>query len=180
MICFQPHPSFNFTSPTFVEAIQPTEPVDAVVFDISLDLTYAQYCRSLQYAKTFPECDLIIGATDDEIPFTKDIIMPGFGKLIEFMQKYSQKKGVVLGKPGDGLRDYINEVYNITRPDRYIFFGDNLISDISFGKSLSFQTLLVLSGVSSYDDMMSTPEESRPNYYADSVADFIEFFQDLK
>lgn len=179
-ITFQPHPSANFTSQTFVEAIQPKESVDAIIFDCSLDLTYAQYCRSLEYAKRFPECDLIVGLTDSEIPFTKDIIMPGPGMMIEFLEKYSKKKGIVLGKPGDGLREYIKEVYNIKTPERYIFIGDNFITDIAFGKSLGFQTLHVLSGAHSYEDMMSAPDERRPNYYANSAADFIDFFKDLE
>lgn len=123
---------------------------------------------------------MIIGATDHIVPLTKDVILPGLGSLIEFMEIYSGKKGVVLGKPGAGLQEYIREVYNISRPERYMFIGDNLQSDIAFGKVLGFQTLFVLSGSHSYEDMMNAPDEKRPNYYADSMADFIAFFRDFE
>lgn len=143
-------------------------------------MTYAQYCKGLLYAKQYPDCDLIIGATDGDIPLTKDINLPGFKTLIEFMATYSGKKPIVLGKPGLGLQEYIIKEYNITNPSRYIFIGDNLSSDIEFGNALGFQTLFVLSGVHTYEDMMNAPDKSKPKYYANSIADFIEFFKDLE
>lgn len=146
--------------------------------DIDLDLTFAQYCRGLLYAKMYPDCDLIVGATDSVIPLVKNVIIPGPQPMIEYMEKYTGKKAIVLGKPGSELADHILELYNVKSPDRNLFIGDNLTTDIGFSKTMGFQTLFVLSGAHTFEDMMNAPDENKPNYYADSIADFIEFFKD--
>lgn len=108
------------------------EPIDAVIIDVSLDLTYVQYCKALLYAKQYPDCDLIVGASDNNLPLVEDIIIPGPQALIDFMEQYSGKKAIMLGKPGAELRTHIRKLYNITKPERYLFIGDNLSADIGF------------------------------------------------
>ncbi|KAL5275988.1 hypothetical protein ACFFRR_001672 [Megaselia abdita] len=175
----KPDISKPFTMKTFAENVVPSNSIDAVIMDIDLDLTYARFCRGLLYAKMYPDCDLIVGATDNLIPIVQDVMIPGPHKMIEFMEKYSGKKAVVLGKPGEKLGDHVMELYNITVPERNLFIGDNLEADIGFGKSLGFQTLFVLTGAHTYEDMMNSPDENKPSYYADSIADFVKFFESL-
>lgn len=127
----------------------------------------------------YPDCDLIVGATDNMIPLVKDVLIPGPHAMITYMERYTGKKSIVLGKPGEQLGDHILELYNIKFPERNLFFGDNLSADIGFAKSLGFQTLFVLTGAHTFEDMMNAPDENKPNYYADSVADFVEFFASL-
>uniref|UniRef100_T1GH38 Uncharacterized protein n=1 Tax=Megaselia scalaris TaxID=36166 RepID=T1GH38_MEGSC len=37
----------ELTLESFSESIVPLEPIDAVIIDVSLDLTYVQYCKAL-------------------------------------------------------------------------------------------------------------------------------------
>ena len=129
-------------------------------------------------AKNYENCDLIFGARHQIIQITEDLWVPGlFSYDIEL---YTNKKAVVLGKPGAELGDYLRTEFNDTKSERILFIGDNLEMDIAFGKSLGYQTLLVLTGASSYNDMINAPDEQRPDYYCDGTADFIQFFNELK
>lgn len=164
---------------SFTQNIIPTAPVDAVVIDIDLDMSLAKFCRGLLHAKNYPDCDIIVGATDNKIPLSKDVVIPGTQVLMDYIEHYSGKKSIVLGKPGEQLGNHIMELYNISCPERSIFIGDNLSTDIGFANSLGFQTLFVLSGAHTYEDMMNAPDENKPNYFADSVGDFVKFFENL-
>lgn len=151
-----------------------------MIIDIDFDLTFAQYCKALLYGKRYPECDLIVGATDNLIPLADNVIVPGPLPMIEYFEKFTGKKAIVLGKPGQQLADYIKELYNIDSPEKNLFIGDNLLTDIGFSKSMGFQTLFVLSGADTFENMMNSPDENKPSYYANSVADFVKFFEDLE
>lgn len=164
---------------SFTESIIPSNPVDAVLIDIDLNLSLAKFCRALLHAKNNPDCDIIVGATDKKMPIAKDVLVPGVEELIDYMENYTGKKSIILGKPGEQLGHHIMDLFNISCPKRNLFIGDNLSTDIGFANSLGFQTLFVLSGVHSYEDMMKAKAENKPTYFADGVVDFIQFFEEL-
>lgn len=71
--------------------------------------------------------------------------------------------------------------FKVNEPKRVLLIGDILETDIVFGKMGGFQTMLVLTGCTKKEDMeVITNENEKPDYYADSVADFIEFFESIK
>uniref|UniRef100_T1GHW7 4-nitrophenylphosphatase n=1 Tax=Megaselia scalaris TaxID=36166 RepID=T1GHW7_MEGSC len=155
----------EFTLQSFTESIIPSNPVDAVLIDIDLNLSLAKFCRALLHAKNNPD--------------SKDVLVPGVEELIDYMENYTGKKSIILGKPGEQLGHHIMDLFNISCPKRNLFIGDNLSTDIGFANSLGFQTLFVLSGVHSYEDMMKAKAENKPTYFADGVVDFIQFFEEL-
>jgi ribonucleotide monophosphatase NagD (HAD superfamily) len=51
--------------------------------------------------------------------------------------------------------------------------GDRLDTDILFGNNYGIVTLLVLSGVTSTEELFRNDNRIHPNYYADSIADLL-------
>ncbi|KAH8421127.1 hypothetical protein KR222_006735, partial [Zaprionus bogoriensis] len=170
----------HLTSATLVERLAIEQPVDAVLFDIHLDMSYVELAKAIRHLQLNPNCQLIAGGDDVIMPLAKDINVPGFYDFLQHVKRYTQREAVYLGKPSPLLGEMLKEKYKIERPERCIFVGDMLVQDIQFGKSCGFQSLLVLSGSLTIDDMIAAPPESQPDYYADSLADFIQLFKNLQ
>uniref|UniRef100_T1GH36 Uncharacterized protein n=1 Tax=Megaselia scalaris TaxID=36166 RepID=T1GH36_MEGSC len=81
----KPDETERFTLQTFTQNIIPTAPVDAVIIDIDLDMSLAKFCRGLLHAKNYPDCDIIVGATDNKIPLSKDVVIPGTQVLMDYI-----------------------------------------------------------------------------------------------
>ena len=47
--------------------------------------------------------------------------------------------------------------------------GDRIDSDLYFGKNANFKTLIVLSGVTSLDELKNLQIKNRPDYYSQSI-----------
>ncbi|XP_037937091.1 4-nitrophenylphosphatase-like isoform X1 [Teleopsis dalmanni] len=169
----------NLDPASLARLIKPEQKVGAVVIDINFNLNYAELAKAYQYLLD-KDCELIMGGSDTHMPMSADMATLGFVDFAKYLSKYSHKQPIALGKPSPRFGDIIKEMYNITTPKRCLFIGDSLSSDIAFGTVCGFQTLLVLSGTSTKEEMLVAEENLRPDYYADSLADFIELFQNIK
>ncbi|XP_061396518.1 uncharacterized protein LOC133332152 [Musca vetustissima] len=149
--------------------------VDYVLADVNPSAGYIHLVKALEYLKD-PQCQLLLGAMDAVIPLAAGHTMPGYLDFYNFLIKHSNKQPIVLGKPSQLLADILKERFGISQPQRCLFVGDSLKMDINFGKSVGFQTLFVLSGANTKEDMLNTEECNQPDYYADSVGDFMELF----
>ncbi|XP_075158143.1 uncharacterized protein LOC142231420 [Haematobia irritans] len=149
--------------------------VDAVIVDICMGTAYGHLLKALQYLKD-PKCELIFGATDATLSITKDFIIPGFVDFYEILMKYSKKEPIIAGKPSKTLENVVKHCFDITNPQRCIFIGDSLKSDIAFGNRAGFQTLFVSSGLDSEEAMFNAATECKPDFYTKGVADFINLF----
>ncbi|XP_073833196.1 uncharacterized protein [Musca autumnalis] len=151
--------------------------VDYVLADLNPSWGYIHLVKGLEYLKD-SQCQLLLGAMDPVIPLAVEHNIPGYLDFYNFLTKHSNKQPIILGKPSLLLADIIKERFNITDPKRCLFVGDSLEMDINFGKSVGFQTLFVLSGANTKEDMLNAPECNTPDYYADSVGDFMDLLGD--
>lgn len=55
---------------------------------------------------------------------------------------------------------------------RICMVGDRLDTDVLFGTDNGLQSLLVLSGVTTEEKLLSQENTITPDYYADSIVDF--------
>lgn len=168
------------TSSSLVEKLAIEQPVDAVLFDIHLDMSYVELAKAIRHLQLNPNCQLIAGGDDVVMPLAKDLNVAGFYDFLQHVKRYTNREAIYLGKPSPLLGEMLKEKYEIDQPKRCIFVGDMLVQDIQFGKACGFQTLLVLSGSLTKDDMLEAAPEAQPDYYADSLADFVQLFQNLK
>ncbi|XP_016995236.2 chronophin [Drosophila takahashii] len=149
------------------------EPVRAVVIDVDFNLSSPKLLRAHLYLRR-PECLLIGGATDRLLPVAKGVNIIGPGAFASILVEASGREGscITLGKPGRELGNLIVEHYKIDRPSRVLMVGDMLAQDIGFGRQFGFQTLLVLSGGCTREQLLAeTDPRHIPDYYADSMAD---------
>lgn len=77
----------------------------------------------------------------------------------------------MVGKPSSLLIDLIVEKNNL-RKDRLVMVGDRLDTDILFGLNNDMTTVMVLSGVTSAEQLLAEENTIRPHYYIDTVGAF--------
>ncbi|XP_055680892.1 uncharacterized protein LOC129788675 [Lutzomyia longipalpis] len=156
-----------------VDVVKDHLPVEFVITYFNFNYSYPQLLRAEMYLRD-PGCQLIVGVTEERMPLMPDLefIGPAFfiKPLIESLSP--EKKPIVLGKPGDALGGILMHQYGIENPKRVLFVGDIPESDVQFAHKSGFQSLLVLTGATSKEQMMNLDEGRLiPDYYADSIAD---------
>ncbi|XP_017853108.1 pyridoxal phosphate phosphatase [Drosophila busckii] len=159
---------------SLVSRLFDVQPVRAVVFDMDLNLNAVKMQRAYLYLRQ-PDCQLFTCATDHKLPFIKDITILGPGHFSDILVKSTGKQGQTVGKPSRILGDMLMQQHKIEDPKRVLMIGDMLQQDIHFGHTCGFQTLLVLSGGCSLAQLEAeTSPAHMPDYYADSMADFLQ------
>ncbi len=93
---------------------------------------------------------------------------PACGALCAGIEKISGRKPFYVGKPSPWIiRSALNKMQ--AHSEQTVIVGDNLRTDILAGFRAGLETILVLSGVSTLDDIDSLP--FRPSWIYPSVAE---------
>ena len=104
--------------------------------------------------------------------------MPCAGSIVAMVQTACQRRpDAVCGKPNQAMYDIIASKKKIDRR-RTLLIGDRLNTDILFAGRAGFQSLFVLSGVSTMDDVhcketstLDEDQRSVPNYFTSSLGE---------
>uniref|UniRef100_A0A0A1WFS7 Pyridoxal phosphate phosphatase n=1 Tax=Zeugodacus cucurbitae TaxID=28588 RepID=A0A0A1WFS7_ZEUCU len=156
------------------------EPVRAVILDVDFNMSSLNLIRAHLFLR-HPDCILILGASDKLLPFAKGVDIIGPSSFAKIIAESSKKRLITLGKPGKDLAELLVKNFCIKDRKRVLMIGDMLEQDIGFGTQCGFQTLLMLSGGCNLEKMLAeTNTVNIPDYYADSMGDFIELLKDLK
>ncbi|EDW27815.1 GL19811 [Drosophila persimilis] len=170
----------HLTAASLVDHLSIDKPVGAVLFDIHLDMSYVELAKAIRHLQQNEDCQLIAGGSDVIMPLAENLNVAGFFDFLEHVKRYTQREATFLGKPSPILGEMFAEMFEITDPKRCIFIGDTLVQDVQFGKSCGYQSLLVLSGCLTKEDMFNAPVDAQPDYYADSLADFTQLLQNIQ
>jgi NagD protein len=112
----------------------------------------------------------LIGANPDTVGVTERGIMPATGSLIAPIEIATGKKAYFVGKPNPlMLRRGLKKID--CRSSEIVFIGDRMDTDIIAGIESNVDTILVLSGVTSKEDVDKFPY--RPKYILNGVGDII-------
>ena len=98
--------------------------------------------------------------TDATVP-TPHGMGPGNGVLVSVLADFSGRSPRVAGKPERALLD---ETVQRVGGDRPLMVGDRIETDIDGATSAGMPALLVLTGVTEVEQLVSAPEGSRPAY----------------
>ena len=98
--------------------------------------------------------------TDATIPSPRGRVL-GNGALVAALQFATKVEPVVAGKPAPPL---MLESVERTHADRPLFVGDRLDTDIEGATRSGLASMLVLTGVSDWWDLIDAPVELRPTY----------------
>jgi phosphoglycolate phosphatase len=78
-----------------------------------------------------------------------------------------------VGKPADFMLDNIAKKFNLER-SQICMVGDRLDTDILFGKNGGLTTALVLSGVTTEEQLLSPENNVHPDYYMSKLPELLE------
>lgn len=77
----------------------------------------------------------------------------------------------VVGKPSPLMIDYLANKLSLDK-SRICMVGDRLDTDVLFGTDNGLKTVLVLSGVTTEEKLLSQENTITPDFYADTINDF--------
>lgn len=84
----------------------------------------------------------------------------------------SQREPTVVGKPEGFMLADIAHKFNL-KPEQICMVGDRLDTDVMFGKNGGLTTLLVLSGVTTEEELCSEGNKVHPDFYTDQLPDLL-------
>lgn len=116
-------------------------------------------------------CEFIATNLDAVTHLTDAQEWAGNGSMVGAIKGCTGVEPTVVGKPGPLMIDYIVEKLGVERSS-ICMVGDRLDTDVLFGTDNGLQSLLVLSGVTTEEKLLSPENTITPDYYADTINDF--------
>ncbi|MDP8971741.1 MAG: HAD-IIA family hydrolase [Actinomycetota bacterium] len=138
-----------FADGTFKPVQFGEEPVAAVVVGLDLQFTYDKLRLATSAIRAGAR--FIATNSDATLP-TEDGLQPGAGSLIAAIATASGTQPVVVGKPEPLMVHEALRLFNLEASEA-VMIGDRLDTDILAGKRAGILTALVLTGVSTRDDL---------------------------
>ncbi|XP_059157934.1 glycerol-3-phosphate phosphatase-like isoform X2 [Physella acuta] len=152
--------------------------VKCVVVGFDPHISYMKIMKAASYL-TNPDCLYVATNEDGSLPVKeKNICIPGTGCMVLPVTVAANRPPILMGKPETNMFEVLRQVHNLD-PSRCMMTGDRISTDIVFAKRCGIRSCLVLSGISTIDEI-NTPEragpkaesDKQPDYYAQKLADF--------
>ncbi|WP_435318212.1 HAD-IIA family hydrolase [Haloarchaeobius sp. TZWSO28] len=145
---------------------------DTVVASIDREFTYDDLTVALWALSD--ESVGFVGTDPDRVVPAADHLVPGSGAIINAVADVAGREPeAVLGKPHAEAREAALARLGVA-PERCLVVGDRLDTDIALGDDAGMTTVLVLSGVTTREQVAES--EYTPDYVVDSVADVAGLF----
>lgn len=161
-----------------VKAFQPDPEIGAVVIGFDKYFSFPKLVKAATYLQD-PSVHFLGTNCDTERPSPNANSFPGTGCFIRTIEAAANRPAIMLGKPESFVSDYIIKKYNLN-PERTLMIGDNCNTDILLGKRCGFKTLLVLTGITTQNDvdaMNASDANSKnliiPDYCANELGDVL-------
>lgn len=171
-------PPYDFNREKLCALVTPKDKVKRIFVDVHFSMKFVDYALIHQYFLK-EDCDVFINGLDRLGPVSKDLMILAPSSFITSIIEWTGKEPILYGKPGEMIGEYAVGEFQIKNRKRCLFVGDNLQADIEFAIRLGFQSLLVLSGAHTKEHMHLQSEEYQPDYYTDSLGDFVQFFNEM-
>ena len=151
----------------YIDRYNPNQKIDAVVAGFSTELVYDELKGACLYLQTL-DIPFIATNGDWRCPIEDGLYIPDCGGMCEWIYRCTGKKATVMGKPNPEIIDYLAKEFNVLK-DQILVVGDRLYTDILVGVNAGVDSLCVLSGESSLEDVKNY--EHQPTYILDSIKD---------
>ena len=128
-------------------------------------IQYAQLCINEENAEFIAtNLDAVTHLTDAQE-------WAGNGSMVGAIKGCTGQEPTVVGKPSPLMIEYLESKYGVDRK-RICMVGDRLDTDVLFGTDNGLKSLLVLSGVTTEEKLLSPENTITPDYYADDINAF--------
>ena len=151
----------------YIDRYDPNKKIDAVIAGFSTELVYDELKGACLYLQT-TDVPFIATNGDWRCPIEDGLYIPDCGGMCEWIYRCTGKKATVMGKPNPEIIDYLAKEFNVSK-DEILVVGDRLYTDILVGVNAGVDSLCVLSGESSLEDVKNY--EHQPTYILDSIKD---------
>lgn len=150
-----------------IDSFDKNSPVEAIVTGFSTELVYKELQDACLYLET-RDIPLIATNGDYRCPIEDGLYIPDCGGMCEWIYLCTGKRAKVLGKPNPEIIDYLAKQFSVNK-DEVMVVGDRLYTDILVGVNAGVDSLCVLSGESTLEDVKNY--EHKPTYILDSIKD---------
>jgi len=136
------------------------------------------------------ECRLIADSPDPTFTLrdehNRKILCPGTGSMVAAVATAAGREPIILGKPNKLMFEMVQRRHPGVVPERTLMIGDRADTDILLGKNCGLQTLMVGTGVHSFEKVQewessSDPEHTRliPDMFIDRLGDLLDLISHL-
>jgi 4-nitrophenyl phosphatase len=139
-----------------------------VVVGIDRSFTYEKLASA---TRAIREGAVFLATNRDPALPTEHGLMPGNGSLVAAVAAAAGVEPIVIGKPETMMIRYACKQLGISAEETLIV-GDNLLTDIAAGVNSGMDSLLVLTGFSSAEDVAKSPWQ--PTYIATNLLEWRE------
>lgn len=147
------------------------QPVDCVVVGIDRSFSYERL-RQAQWA-ILDGAAFIATNSDSTYPAENDRLLPGAGTIVAAIQTATGVEPFVVGKPNTWMLERLLQ-RNGHSAQEALLIGDRLDTDIAIAKRAGVPSALVLTGISTLDDLQTAPSEQQPDYVLTSLLEMME------
>lgn len=151
------------------------EKIDAVVVGFSTELIYQELKDACLYLET-NDIPFIATNGDYRCPIEGGLYIPDCGGMCEWIYLCTGKKATVLGKPNPEIITYLANEFNVKK-EEILVVGDRLYTDILVGINAGVDSLCVLSGESTIEDIKNS--EYKPTYILKNIGELGDFLDNL-
>lgn len=143
--------------------------------DASVDALVIGFDTELTFQKLEDACILLgrgvefIAANPDWVCPTRYGYVPDCGSVCEMLRRATGRTPRVIGKPQPDMALLAMEKYGVPAREA-VLIGDRLYTDIACGVNAGIDTVLVLSGEATEEDLAAS--ETKPTFVLQSVADY--------
>lgn len=141
--------------------------INAVVAGFTTELVYQELKDASLYLQT-RDVPFIATNGDFRCPIEDGLYIPDCGGMCEWLRLVSGKEAKIMGKPNPVVVDAIMKRYGVTK-DEILLVGDRLYTDILVGVNAKVDTLCVLSGECTQEDIDNYPH--KPTFILKSIKD---------
>ncbi|KAJ3502444.1 hypothetical protein NLJ89_g8888 [Agrocybe chaxingu] len=145
--------------------------VAAVVCGLDTQINYTKLSKAFQYLTRNTGCHFIATNEDSTYPSAHGLL-PGAGSISAPLRYALGRDPVCTGKPASTMLDCVKAKVHFN-PARTIIVGDRLNTDILFGQNGGLTTLLVLTGITTEEEITGpNPSPIVPDYVTQALGDF--------
>jgi 4-nitrophenyl phosphatase len=149
------------------------EDVAAVIVGIDWNVAYNQLKRATLLIRSGAQ---FFGTNSDATFPSPEGIIPGAGSLLAMLETATSVKPIVIGKPATILYEIAMQRMGAS-VDETIALGDRLETDILSAINLNMKSILVLSGVTTPDQLAAS--DYQPNWVFEDISDLLNHWKGL-